>query len=77
MNWIRVTMNVTLTHVSVYCIASKITLLQWRISNADPPSIMFVEFFREKCLLAMDKHLIKFAARAGRYSQDTEPQEAS
>ena len=45
-----------ITNVPVYCIASKITLLQWRITNVDPPGIMFVEFFCEKRLLAMDKY---------------------
>ena len=47
--------NVTITNVSVYCTASKRTLVQWRVASADPSGIMFVEFFREKYLLAMDK----------------------
>ena len=42
--------------LSTYCIASKITLLQWRITNVDPPGIMLVEFFCEKRLLAMKKY---------------------
>ena len=42
------------TNVSLYCTASKRTLLQWHMMSSDPPGIMFVEFFREKCLLAMD-----------------------
>ena len=29
----------------------------WRITSADPPDIVFVEFFREKYLLAMDKYI--------------------
>ena len=35
-----VTMSVTLTNVSVYCTASKITLLQFRITSADPPGVI-------------------------------------
>ena len=43
------------TNVSLYCTASKRTLLQWRMMSSDPPGIMFVEFFREtEYLLAMD-----------------------
>ena len=38
-------MGVTLTNVSVYCTASKRTLLQWHVKSADPPSIMFLKFF--------------------------------
>ena len=51
-------MKVTLTNVSVYCTASRRTLLQWRITSADPQGITFVEFFREKYLLATDKYTI-------------------
>ena len=37
-----------------YYTVSKRTLLQWRMASADPPGIiMFVEFFGEKCLLAI------------------------
>ena len=46
-------MNMTLTN----------TLLQWRMASADPPGIMFVGFFREKCLLAIAKY-----QRVGRLS---------
>ena len=55
MNWINVT-NVMLTNVFVYCAASKGTLLMWHITSADPPDIVFVELFRDKYLLAMDKY---------------------
>ena len=41
-------MSVTQTNVSVYCTASKITLLQWRITSGDPPGVIFLEFFCEK-----------------------------
>ena len=37
--------KVTLTNMSVYCTVSRRTLLQWHITSADPPGIMFVEFF--------------------------------
>ena len=43
-----VTMSVTQTNVSVYCTASKITLLQWRMTSGDPPGVIFLEFFCEK-----------------------------
>ena len=51
-------MNVTPTNMSLYCTASKRTLLQQRIMSVDPPDIMFVEFFHEKYLLAMDKYIM-------------------
>ena len=51
---ISITMNVTLTNVSVYCTS----FLQGRITNADPSSIMFVKFFCEKYPLAMDKYIM-------------------
>ena len=54
MNWISVAMNATSTNVSLYCTASKRTLPQWRMMSADPPGIMFVEFFCERYLPAMD-----------------------
>ena len=41
-----VAMKITLTNMSIYCIASKRALLQWRITSADPPGIMFAEFLR-------------------------------
>ena len=34
-------------NMSVYCTASKITLLQWHIMSADPPGIMFLKFICE------------------------------
>ena len=37
----------------VYCTASKGTLPMWHIMSADPPDIVFVEFFREKYLLSV------------------------
>ena len=55
-------MNVTLTNVSVYCTASKRTLLQWRITSAAPPGIMFVGFFRKKYLPATDKYRVVIPA---------------
>ena len=61
MNRISVTMNVTLTNVSVYCIASKRTLLQWCITNTGHPS-MFVEFFGEKYLLVTDNYIMVIPA---------------
>ena len=39
-----------------YCITSKRTLLQWCMPSTDPPGIMFVGFFREKCLLTIAKY---------------------
>ena len=48
---ISVAMNIALTSIFFYCIASKRTLLQWRMTSADPPGIMFVGFFHEKYLL--------------------------
>ena len=62
-NRIRVAMNVTLPNVSVYCTASKRTLLQWRITSADPPNIMFVEFFDKKYLPATDKYIVVIPTR--------------
>ena len=31
--------------MSVYCTASKITLLQWCMMSGDPPGVIFLEFF--------------------------------
>ena len=56
MNRISVVMDPTLADVSHDCTASKITLLQWCITSAALP-IIFVEFFYEKYLLAMDKYM--------------------
>ena len=58
MNQIRVVMNVTLTNMLFYCTACKRTFLQWRMTSIDPPGIMFVELFREKYLLALDKYVM-------------------
>ena len=55
MNQISVAMNTTPTNVSLYCTASKRALLQQHIRSIDPPDIMFVEFFCEKCLSGKDK----------------------
>ena len=55
--------NVTLTNMYIYCTVSKRTLPQWRITSADLPGIMFVEFFREKYLLAMNKYIMVIPAR--------------
>ena len=33
--------------MSAYCTATQRILLQWRITSAGPPGIMFVEFFHE------------------------------
>ena len=41
----------------------KKTLLQWRMASADPPGIMFVGFFGEKCLLAIAICIIVIPAR--------------
>ena len=57
-----VTVNITLTNVSVYCTVSKITLLQWCILSTDLPGIMFVKFFCEKYLLATDKYIMVIPA---------------
>ena len=43
-----------LTNVSVYCTASMRALLEWRMTSADPPGIMF---FEEKHMPAMDKYI--------------------
>ena len=58
MNQIRVAMNVTLTNMFFYCTACKTILSQWRMTSTDPFGIMFVELFREKYLLAMDKYVM-------------------
>ena len=52
-NWISVAMNVTLINMFFYCTSSKIAFLQWCMASTDPPSIIFVGFFHEKCLLAI------------------------
>ena len=57
MNLISVAMSVMLTNL-FYCTSSKRTLPQWHMASADPPGIMFVGFFREKCLPAMDKYIM-------------------
>lgn len=44
-------MSVILTNMSVYCTGYKRTLLQWRVKSTDPPSNMFLEFFRENYLI--------------------------
>ena len=49
--------------VSVYYTACKRSLLQLRMTSPDPPGIMFVEFFDEKFLPAMDKYIIIIPAR--------------
>ena len=51
-------MNVLLPNMPVYCTASKRTLLEWCIMSPHPPCIIFVEFFDEKYLLAMDKYRV-------------------
>ena len=58
MNQISIVMNVTLTNVSVYCIASKRDLSTMVLVSADPPGIMFVGFFCEKYLLVIAKYII-------------------
>ena len=63
MNLISVAMNVTLINMFLYCTASKRTLLQWCMASADPPGIMFVGFFGEKCLLAISKCIMVIPAR--------------
>ena len=62
MNRIGVVRNITLTNVSFYCTVSKRTLLQRRMMGADPPDVMFVEFFCEKYLSAMDKYIMVILA---------------
>ena len=46
--------------MSVYCTASKRTLLERCIMSIDPPDIVF---FCEKYLLAMDKYIMVIPAR--------------
>ena len=46
-------MNVTLTNVSLYCTASK-----KKKKIVDPPTVMFVGFFHEKYLPAMNKYIM-------------------
>ena len=62
MNRISVVMNVMLINVSLYCTASKRTLLQWHITSVDTPTIVFVGFFHEKYLPAMNKYIMVIPA---------------
>ena len=41
---------------------SSAALLQWCLTSAYPPGIMFVEFFRKKYLPAMDKYIMVIPA---------------
>ena len=52
-----------LTNVSLYCTASKGTLLQRHMTSTDPPGIMFAGFFGEKYLLAIAKYIMVTPAR--------------
>ena len=60
MNQMKVVINVTITNVSLYCTASKGTILQWCMTSADPPSIMF---FCKKYLLAIAKYIMVIPTR--------------
>ena len=62
MNRISVVMDAMPTNVSLYCTASK-RKLQWHTMSADPPDIMFVEFFHDYYLSAMDKYIMVIPAR--------------
>ena len=52
-----------LTNVFFYYTTSERTLLQWCMVSADPPGIMFVGFFCEKCLLTIAKYIMVIPAR--------------
>ena len=56
-------MNITLTNMSLYCIASKRTLLQWHMTSTGPPGIMFVGFFSEKYPPAMTNYIMVIPGR--------------
>ena len=68
MNRISIVMNAILTNVSLYCTATKRTLSTMSMMSVDPPSIMFVEFFCKKYLLAMDIHIMVIPACARPHS---------
>ena len=62
MNQISVAMKVTPTNVSLYCTASKRTLLHWHMTITDPPGIMFVIY--KKYLAAMHKYIMVIPAHS-------------
>ena len=55
--------NITLTNVSIYCTASIRAILEWCMMSTNPPGIMFVKFFDEKHVPAMDKYITVIPAR--------------
>ena len=59
-------MSVMQTNVSVYCTASKTTLLQWRVTSADPPGVSsFVKNIPARLHCVLVKHLMRKSTNWG------------